>query len=66
MAEALLVADRKRLNKTSAIALDEISFVKLGQEHPHRLRHDGGRCGDHQRIDILPMRNYTDVAGWID
>ena len=28
--KALLAADRKRLNKTTAIGLDETSFVKLG------------------------------------
>ena len=28
--EALLAADRKRMNKTSAIGLDETSFVRLG------------------------------------
>jgi hypothetical protein len=28
--EALLVADRKPMNRTSAIGLDETSFVRLG------------------------------------
>jgi hypothetical protein len=31
--EALLEADRRRLNQTSAIGLDETSFVKLGGHH---------------------------------
>jgi hypothetical protein len=31
--KALLDADRKRLNKTTAIGLDETSFVKLGGHH---------------------------------
>jgi transposase len=38
---ALLEADRKRLNQTSAIGLDETSFVRLDAP-PHRLRDDGG------------------------
>ena len=37
---ALLAADRKRLNKTTAIGLDETSFVKLGGHHT-QLRDDG-------------------------
>jgi transposase len=64
--EALLAADRKRLNKTTAIGLDETSFVKLG-EHSHT--HYATTVADvenHQIIDILPTRKYTDVAGWID
>ena len=63
---ALLEADRKRLNKTSAIGLDETSFVKLGTSiHTHYATTvaDGE---NHQIIDILPTRKYTDVAGWID
>ena len=42
---ALLAADRKRLNKTTAIGLDETSFVKPGSSKSHRLRNDGGGCG---------------------
>jgi transposase len=64
--EALLAADRKRLNRTSAIGLDETSFVKLG-EHVHT--HYATTVADvenHQIIDILPTRRYVDVAGWID
>ena len=64
--EALLAADRKRLNKTTAIGLDETSFVKLG-DHVHT--HYATTVADvenHQIIDILPTRKYVDVAGWID
>ncbi len=64
--EALLAADRKRLNKTTAIGLDETSFVKLG-DHVHA--HYATTVADvenHQIIDILPTRRYVDVAGWID
>jgi hypothetical protein len=63
--EALLEADRKRLNQTSAIGLDETSFVRLG-----RYKHTGfattvDDVEHHQIIDILPTREYPDVAGWI-
>jgi transposase len=63
--EALLEADRKRLNQTSAIGLDETSFVRLG-----RYKHTGfattvADVEHHQIIDILPTREYPDVAGWI-
>jgi transposase len=64
--EALLAADHKRLNRTSAIGLDETSFVKLG-DHTHA--HYATTVADvenHQIIDILPTRRYVDVAGWID
>ena len=63
---ALLAADRKRLNRTSAIGLDETSFVRLG-----RFRHTSfvttvADVENHQIIDILPSRSYTDVARWIE
>jgi transposase len=64
--EALLAADRKRLNKTTAIGLDETSFVKFG-DHVHA--HYATTVADvenHQIIDILPTRKYADVAGWIN
>ena len=44
--KALLEADRKRLNKTTAIGLDETSFIKLGSKEPRRLRHHRGRRGE--------------------
>jgi transposase len=64
--EALLEADRKRLNKTSAIGLDETSFVKLGSRSHTDYATTVADVENHQIIDILPTRNYTDVAGWID
>lgn len=64
--EALLEADRKRLNKTSAIGLDETSFVKLGSRVHTDYATTVADVENHQIIDILPSRNYTDVAGWID
>ena len=63
---ALLEADRKRLNQTTAIGLDETSFVKAkGQSHADYAT-TVADVENHQIIDILPTRKYTDVAGWID
>jgi transposase len=64
--EALLRADRKRLNKTTAIGLDETSFTKLGSRRYRDYATTVADVENHQIIDILPSRNYTDVAGWID
>ncbi len=63
--EALLAADRKRLNKTSAIGLDETSFVKLGGHHTAYAT-TVTDVEHHSIIDILPTRNYLDVAGFLD
>jgi transposase len=63
---ALLAADRKRLNKTSAIGLDETSFVRVGEYRHTSFATTVADVENHQIIDILPTRNYTDVAGWID
>lgn len=64
--EALLHADRRRLNKTTAIGLDETSFVKQGSKAYKDYATTVADVENHQIIDILPSRNYTDVAGWID
>jgi transposase len=63
---ALLKADRKRLNKTTAIGLDETSFVKTGRYSHTSFATTVADVENHQIIDILPTREYTDVAGWID
>jgi transposase len=63
---ALLEADRKRLNQTSAIGLDETSFVRLGRKKHTSFATTVADVENHQIIDILPSRNYTEVAGWID
>jgi transposase len=62
---ALLEADRRRLNQTIAIGLDETSFVKLGGHHTDYAT---TVCDveHHQIIDILPSRNFVDVAGFLD
>jgi transposase len=64
--KALLEADRKRLNQTSAIGLDETSFVRLGKKKQTSFATTVADVENHQIIDILPSRNYTEVAGWID
>jgi transposase len=64
--EALLAADRKRLNKTTAIGLDETSFVKLSSSNHTDYATTVADVENHQIIEILPTRKYTDVAGWID
>jgi transposase len=63
--EALLDADRKRLNQTSAIGLDETSFVRLGRYKHTSFATTVADVANHQIIDILPTREYPDVAGWI-
>jgi len=63
---ALLAADRKRLNKTSAIGLDETSFIKLASKKQADYATTVADVENHQIIDILATRKYTDVAGWID
>lgn len=62
---ALLAADRKRLNRTSAIGLDETSFVKLGAHHTSYAT-TVTDVEHHQIIDILPTRSFVDVAGFLD
>ena len=64
--EALLAADRKRLNKTTAIGLDETSFVRLSSRVQTDYATTVTDVENHQIIEILPTRKYTDVAGWID
>lgn len=64
--KALLEADRGRLNKTTAIGLDETSFVKTGARSYADYATTVADVEGHQVIDILPTRKFTDVAGWLD
>ena len=64
--KALLEADRNRLNKTAAIGLDETSFVKLGVHSHTAYATTVADVENHQIIDILPSRNFIDVAAWLD
>ena len=62
--EALLEADRKRLNKTSAIGLDETSFMRQAEQADYATT--VADVEHHQILDILPSRKYIDVAAWLD
>ena len=64
--EALLAADRKRLNRTTAIGLDETNFVKRGSHSHAHYATTVADVANHQIIDILPTRRYEDVARWIE
>jgi len=63
---ALLAADRKRLTKTRAIGLDETSFVRLSGHAQADYATTVADVEHHQIIDILPSRNYRDVAAFLD
>ena len=63
---ALLVADTKRLKETTAIGLDETLFVKRG---PYKQKSWSTTVCDvvnHQLIDVVPTREFTEVARWLD
>jgi len=64
--KALLEADRKRLNKTTAIGLDETSFVKRAVHSHTAYATTVADVENHQIIDILPSRNFVEVAAWLD
>jgi len=64
--EALLAADRKRLNRTSAIGLDETSFVRLSAKGHTDYATTVADVEHHSIIEILPSRHFVDVAGWLD
>ena len=62
---ALLEADHKRLNKTTAIGLDETSFCRFENKRTNYAT-TVADVENHQIIDILPSRDYIEVAGWLD
>jgi len=63
--KALLQADRKRLNKTTAIGLDETNFIRLGSNGNSDYATTVADVENHQIIDILPSRKFADVAKWL-
>jgi transposase len=63
---ALLEADRKRMNQTSAIGLDETSFVRLSAKAHTDYATTVADVEHHQIIEILPSRSFVDVARWLD
>jgi len=64
--KALLEADRKRLNKTTAIGLDETAFVRSGSAKHTGYATTVADVENHQIIDILPSRNFVEVARWLE
>lgn len=64
--EALLEADTKRLTLTTAIGLDETSFVKLRTQRSRQYVTTVADVANHQILEILPTRAFVDVARWID
>ncbi len=63
--EALLAADTKRVTATTALGLDETSFVKRGHYRREYVTTIAD-VGHHQILEILPTRDFTDVARWVD
>ena len=64
--EALLLADRRRMNNTSAIGLDETSFVRLERKGHTDYATTVADVEHHQIIEILPSRDFVEVARWLD
>lgn len=63
--QALLEADTARVRQTTAIGLDETSFVRRGRWRSREYVTTVADVGHHQILDILPTRDYVDVARWI-
>lgn len=63
--EALLAADTKRLTLTTAIGLDETSFVKLRTQRSRQYVTTVADVAHHQILEILPTRDFRDVARWV-
>jgi transposase len=63
---ALLEADRKRMNRTSAIGLDETSFVRLSAKGHTDYATTVADVEHHQIIEILPSRDFVEVARWLE
>jgi len=59
---ALLAADKKRPNKTTAIGLDKTSFVRLGTSHARDYATTVAHVEHHQIIEILPSAAALDEA----
>ncbi|KAA8722333.1 ISL3 family transposase, partial [Corynebacterium spheniscorum] len=62
--QALLETDHKRLSRTNAIGLDETKFVRTDN---HKTHYVTTVCDveNHQIIDIVPSRKFTEVAGYL-
>ena len=63
---ALLAADTKRLKETTAIGLDETLFVRHGRYKHKSWSTTVCDVVNHQLIDVIPTREFTQVARWLD
>ena len=63
---ALIEADRKRLKDTKAVGLDETLFVKRGKFKEKHWSTSVVDVQNSQLIDIVPTRNFVEVAGFFD
>jgi transposase len=63
--EALLEADTKRLRETTAIGLDEALFVRHGRYKHKTWSTTVCDVANHQLIDVIPTRDFVQVAGWL-
>lgn len=62
--EALLAADSRRVTATTALGLDETSFVRRGHYRREYVTTIAD-VGHHQILEILRTRDFTDVATWV-
>jgi transposase len=62
---ALLAADTKRLKETTAIGLDESLFVRAGPFKHKTWSTTVCDVANHALIDVLPTRDFTQVARWL-
>jgi transposase len=62
---ALLAADTKRLKETTAIGLDESLFVRAGPFKHKTWSTTVCDVVNHALIDVLPTRDFTQVARWL-
>lgn len=62
---ALLAADTKRLKETTAMGLDETLFVRTGTYKHKSWSTTVCDVANHQLIDVLPTREFTQVAAWL-
>jgi transposase len=62
---ALLAADTKRLKETTAIGLDETLFVRRGRYKKKSWSTTVCDVVNHQLIDVVPTREFVEVARWL-
>jgi transposase len=62
---ALLAADTKRLKQASAIGLDESLFFRAGPYKHKSWSTTVCDMANHALIDVLPTRDFTEVARWL-